>query len=81
MAKQGKSENEYGPSNVKLAMEGDDVVIRLSSKGIAHNSDGTECRAGTAKPKGGVRAADLISTTNGFAVVGSVKVSLNVTSI
>ncbi len=80
----GGTDQKYGPKNCSVSMEGDDIVIRVHTKSISHNRNGTPCKAGspnpTVKDPDKIRAVDLIGTTGGFARIGECGVSLNVTS-
>ena len=76
-------EAKYGPKNFSLSMDGDDIVIRLDSKGISHAKDGTACTMGAPNPTkdepGKTRAVDLVATSGGFKSIGACNVSVNVT--
>lgn len=74
---------KYGKKNLQLALEGSEIILRIDTKGIAHNASGNPCVAGSPNPSkadpGKVRVVDLIATSGGFASVGDCKVSVNVT--
>jgi len=72
--------NKYGPQNYNVIMEGDDLVIRVDTKSMSHNPDGSECLRGTPNATGTARKMNLVGTSGGFKGIGSVQVSLNVTS-
>jgi len=73
---------KYGRNNFTSDMDGDDIVIRIDSKGIAFNKDETPKIAGSinqgTKDKT-ERVLDLVGTSGGFDRVGGCKVSVNVT--
>lgn len=82
MAKDQGAERKYGRDNFTVAMDGDDIVVRIDSKSIALNTDETPKIAGS--PNLGVkdhppRVLDLVGTSGGFERVGGCKVSCNVT--
>lgn len=79
------SERKYGRNNIRMSLEGTDIVIRIDSKEMALNVDGTEKAAGSPNPTkddpNKKRAVNLIGTSGGFTTVGECRVSVNVTSI
>ena len=68
-----KAKGKFGPNNVQLSMDGSDLLIRVDPSVILH-------AAGTPNKAGQERKVNLVATTRGFASMGSVQVSLNVTS-
>lgn len=77
-------DQKYGPKNCVVAMEGDDIVIRVNTKGISHNRSGDPCLAGSPNPTkddpGKLRVVNLVGTSGGFTNIGGCSVSVNVTS-
>lgn len=70
----------FGPNNASFTMEGDDIVIRVNSKGMAVNTDGSPKLVGTPNKDKQPRKTNLVATSGGFKGVGMCNVSLNVTS-
>lgn len=74
---------KYGQKNLSMTLDGDDIVIRIDSKGISHGKDGSECLAGSPNPTkdnpSKTRSVDLVSTSSGFKGIGPCSVSVNVT--
>ncbi len=81
MANKTQAENKFGPQNYDVALSDDGILtIRVDTKGVSHNPDGSECLRGTPNASGQARKMNLIGTSGGFKGIGSVQVSLNVTS-
>ena len=77
-------ERKYGRNNISMVLDGTDIVIRIDTKALAQNADGTDKAAGTPNPTkldpNKVRMVNLVGTSGGFSGVGSCQVSVNVTS-
>lgn len=78
------SDRKYGRNNISMTLEGTDIVVRIDSKALALNADGTEKAVGTPNPTKAdpnkIRAVNLVGTSGGFSGVGECQVSVNVTS-
>ena len=76
-------ERKYGRNNISMTLEGSDIVIRIDTRVMAQNGDGTDKAAGTPNPTKSdpnkKRAVNLIGTSGGFSGVGPCQVSVNVT--
>jgi hypothetical protein len=77
-------DQKYGVKNCLVALEGDDIVIRVSTKDISHNRSGAPCLAGTPNPTKDdpekKRAVNLVGSSAGFTPIAGCLVSVNVTS-
>lgn len=77
-------ERKYGRNNISVTLDGADIVIRIDSKALALNADGSEKAAGTPNPTKSdpnkKRAVNLVGTSGGFTGCGECQVSVNVTS-
>ena len=77
-------DRKYGRNNLSMTLDGSDIVIRIDTKALALNADGTEKAAGTPNPTktdpNKKRAVNLVGTSGGFSGVGPCQVSVNVTS-
>ena len=76
-------ERKYGRNNISMTLEGSDIVIRIDTRVMAQNVDGSDKAIGTPNPTkadpSNKRMVNLIGTSGGFSGVGPCQVSVNVT--
>ncbi len=81
---QAQPTRRYGRNNISMTLDGSDIVIRIDTKVLAQNADGTDKAAGTPNPTktdpNKLRMVNLVGTSGGFSGVGACQVSVNVTN-
>ena len=81
----GTAQGKYGPQNMMVSMDGDDLILRIDTtqiigrKGELKDPERMDDDEYANNPKN-TRKRDLIATSNGFMRNGVVSISLNVLS-